>query len=460
MTTPLRRYGTWQIVAVYDTPAKLAGLQKEWTSYTRHGATFCPSGVCPFVPGTSFDYDLKNSLYYRARAITADITNLNGDLFEHAEILPTYETFVGKGVYFNHDSDSPDKAFGIILDAVYTPVLYSNDAYEDKYVELLCAIDRSAAREKRPGLIEDIETGKVTSTSMGTIAARAKCSICNNVASNMEQLCDHCHPQSPMYMKGRNVFGKMCYETNYGLSFIEDSIVYVPADPTAHMLEVYASKTGEHVNRLADLFKKYSLALGRKTPGSVDALTANFKSTGGLYMSSAPITVSAATSEVKHEKDQPGAPAVPKFQESIKNLNEEVADSAVKTLDGKIRRIVEEELRKQMAPTLEEVDKELRPIIRDKVSQEVAKSKTEIDQVLPEAGKEPAPAPATAQPAPAPTAMPKPMEAPKAAAVMPIVFTEDFASWTPEARETLVKAIYTSSSYEFKGEIALDEKGV
>jgi len=168
--------------------------------------------------------------------------------------------------------------------------------------------------------------------------------------------------------------------------------------------------------------------------------------------------VTAATAEVKHEKAQPGAPEAPKFQESIKNLNEEVADSAVKTLDGKIRRIVEEELRKQMAPTLEEVDKELRPIIREKVSQEVAKSTTEIDQALPEAGKDPAPAPAPAVKS-APVAAPAPAPAPKAS-VLPIVFTENFASWTPEARESLVKAIYTEASYDFKGEIALDEKGV
>jgi hypothetical protein len=220
------------------------------------------------------------------------------------------------------------------------------------------------------------------------------------------------------------------------------------------MLEVYASRTGEHVSRLANLFQKYSTALGRKTSGSVELLTEKFKSTGGLHMEK-----TAATAEVKHEKDQPGAPAVPKFQESIKNLNEEVADSAVKTLDGKIRRIVEEELRKQMAPTLEEVDKELRPIIRDKVSQEVAKSKTEIDQVLPEAGKEPAPAPAAAQPAPAPTASPKPMEAPKVSSRMPIIFTEDFSGWTPEARVELTKAIYTSASYDFKGEVVIYEKG-
>jgi hypothetical protein len=445
MSNPLKRFGEWKIVSVYNTPAKLASLRNEWTSYVKQGQVFCPSGACPFVPGDKFEYDLENFLYYRARAITGNEVNLNGDMFPHEELKNAYTSFIGKGIYFNHDSADTEKAFGIILDAMYTPVLYENDSYEDKYVEILGAIDRKAIEAKRPGLLKDIESGRVTSTSMGTIAQRAKCSICSNVATNMETLCEHVDPRSPLYMKGRNIFGKACFETNYGLSFIEDSIVYVPADPTAHMLEVYASRTPAYpeLGRLADIFAKYSNARGRKLNLSDPTAAEHYKNTGGLIMEK-----TAATSEFKHTKDNNQHLVAP-YQESIKELNEEVADSGAKSLDQKIRRIIEEEIRKYFAPLYEQVDKALRPDIRNKVQQELAKVKTELSDVLPGAAQAIADAPLPkGEEAMKPAAPAAPEAAPKASALL---YTEDFSTWNDADKQKLIHAVTNKNTYEFKG---------
>ena len=445
MSNPLKRFGEWKIVAVYNNPAKLASLRNEWATYVKQGQVFCPSGACPFVPGDKFEYDLENFLYYRARAITGDEVNLNGDLFPHDELKASYASFIGKGIYFNHDSQDPEKAFGIILDAMYTPTLYNNDGYEDKYIEILGAIDRKAIEAKRPGLLKDIESGRVTSTSMGTIAQRAKCSICGNIATNCETLCNHVDPRSPLYMKGRNVLGKACFETNYGLTFVEDSIVYVPADPTAHMLEVYASHTNQaypELGRLSDIFAKYSNARGRKLNLTDPAAVEHFKNTGGLIMEK-----QAATSEFKHTKD-PQQHLVAPYQESIKELNEEISDSGAKSLDQKIRRIIEEEIRKFFAPMYEQVDKALRPDIRNKVQQELAKVKQELSDVLPGAAQaiSEAPLPKGEEPVkPAPE--PKP-EAPKMSS---LIYVEDFSTWADDDKQKLIQAVTNKATYEFKG---------
>ena len=452
MSKPIVRYGTLQIMSVYSTKADMVRLASEQAEYTKHSGVFCKSGACPFVPGDKFQYDPSDFLYYRTRAITADIENQNGDRFPHLELRAAYETFTGKGVYFNHDSDKPDKAFGIILDAVYTPVHFNDEAYADKYVELLCAIDRKAINALRPGLLGDIESGKVTSTSMGTIAARAVCSICNNSATNMDMLCLHCHPQSPLYCKGRDVYGKKCFEDNYGLSFIEDSIVYVPADATARMLEVYASVHGDvSINRMAELFEKYAIAAGKPVKQNRIELSSNFKTTGGFM----------ATAEEKPKLGQPAAPAVSPYQEAVSEVTEEVGDSTKKLFDTKIRRVIEEELRKMFGPLLEQMDKSVRPEIKTRVEQEFNKVKDDVGKVVPEIAKAPAgpaaaaeegkaaPAKPAVPPAPAPAAPAAPEK--HAAMQYPIAFIEDFSAWNDADKKKLVQAIATGKPWEFSG---------
>lgn len=471
---PLTRYGSSQILELYNSPSDFVRLASQMSASRSRGSNFCVAGSCPFTPGDFFAKpDLEHFLYYRARAITANIANLNGDLFPHSEILPSYTTFIKSHIFFNHDSLTPDKAFGIILDAVYTPVLFNNDAYADKYVEILGAIDRVAIREKRPGLLEDIESGRVTSTSMGTLASRAQCSVCGNIATDYSNLCQHMHPQSPMYCKGRKVDGALAYETNYGLTFIEDSIVYIPADPTAHMLEVYASRRSEpHMDHLADLFARYSLSAGRKIKQSPIELVSNFQQTGGLIM---------AAAEKKEEK-----PEMSPYQEVAGDVTENVEHAAEKMVDTKVDRIAVEELRKVFGPLLEQIDKLIRPEVKTRAEQELNKVKSEMGKVLPEVSKaqsgpvgvskaekpvaapaapaaapaasapaaEPAPAPAPAAPAPAPA----PAPAKKSSRMVPIEFTEEFSQWPDQERQVFIQAVIDRKSWTFKGELEIPEE--
>lgn len=427
MDKPLIRYGELKTLAFYNTTEQIQNLASDWAKYVADG-NFCKDEGCPFVTGNEFEYDTKNFLYYRARAITADVVNQNGDLFPHEEIDKAYNTFIGKGIYFNHDSSDPSKAFGIILDAVYSPRLMDTD---DRYVEILGAIHKQAIREKRPGLLEDIESGKVTATSMGTLAKKAKCSICGNIATNMSNLCEHCNPTSPLYMKGRNIYGNLCYETNYGLTFIEDSIVYVPADPTAYMLEIYASKqfSEKELYELNTLFNKYSNAKKRKIKSFIEVAMDNPKESKKIVAES--------------NED---------YKKQVFEVPEDIGNVAEKILDSKIKRIIEEEIRKFLAPTFELLDKVLRPKIKERAEKEAEKVKENVDQAVGEVDSTQS-APKKQIPQPVATSANIKNESQRT-----IELYEKFSEWPEEDKEKLIEAIKKGGSWKFIGQLIDEEE--
>jgi hypothetical protein len=176
----------------------------------------------------SFKYDPNNFIYFRCRAITADVPNKNGDLFPEEEIIKSYKTFIGVGVYKDHDANSVNKAVGKILWADYIP--------EGKYVELIGCIDKKLD----PELARRVQTGIIDSCSMGCVVKEAECSICHNIARNPSQLCRHMHPTYGI--KGTiDANGNIVYEINRGIQFTELSLVTSPADSTAKLFEVIAS---------------------------------------------------------------------------------------------------------------------------------------------------------------------------------------------------------------------------
>ena len=182
----------------------------------------------------SFEYDPDNFVYFRCRAITADESNGNGDLFPDEHLRKSFKTFIGVGLYKDHDSDSIDKAIGKVLWAEYvTP------SEGHPYIETICAVDKQLA----PDLARRVESGIATSVSMGCAVREAECSICNNIAHNPQELCQHMMPG--FGVKGRrNADGTTVYEINRGIQFTELSLVTVPADPTARIFEVYAQLHG------------------------------------------------------------------------------------------------------------------------------------------------------------------------------------------------------------------------
>jgi len=228
----------------------------------------------------------KNSdfLYYRARAISAGdqgpLTkegtrpwNFNGnkDYFPRKELESSYQTFVGRNIFLDHNSESSLYSIGKIIDAL--PI---DDAETGEfYIELVGKIDRKL----HPEICRKIETGELNSTSMGCSVDESICSICGNVLhSDADDKCDHmgmnlgkefpAEIDLPEYniKKGDLI---PCFSINKGIVFNEDSIVGVPADPTAviktvlsnmksHMQKTASLPKDEQINLAAELEKVFS----------------------------------------------------------------------------------------------------------------------------------------------------------------------------------------------------------
>lgn len=221
------RQGSLETVKIYN---KIEDIFSDWYGFNRDASAH--ASKC-------FEYDPKHFLYYRARAITADTANENGDRFDKVELQRAYPSFIGKGVFYNHANEDPNNAFGLILDANF--IAPSNN---NAYIEILAAIDKALIDMKVPGLLRRISNGMTSGTSMSCFATSAKCGICGNHAYNLNELCAHMNPKSDNYVKGRLVnaaTGEYAFEYNYGITFTEDSVVDNPADNTARIFEVFAA---------------------------------------------------------------------------------------------------------------------------------------------------------------------------------------------------------------------------
>jgi hypothetical protein len=221
--------------------------------------------------------EAKNSdfLYYRARAISAGDQgplskdgsrswNFNGnkDYFPRKELESSYETFVGRNIFLDHNSESSLYSIGKIIDAL--PI--DDKQTGEFYIELVGKIDRTL----HPEICRKIETGELNSTSMGCSVDESMCSICGKVLhSDADDKCDHmgmnlgkefpAEVDLPEYSikKGDMI---PCFSINKGIVFNEDSIVGVPADPTA-VIKTVLSNMKSQVSKKGSLSKKEQLDL-------------------------------------------------------------------------------------------------------------------------------------------------------------------------------------------------------
>jgi len=221
--------------------------------------------------------EAKNSdfLYYRARAISAgdqgplqkDGTrgwNFNGnkDYFPRTELEAAYQTFVGRNIFLDHNSESSLYSSGKIIDAL--PI--DDKETGEYYIELLGKIDRTL----HPEICRKIETGELNSTSMGCSVDESICSICGTVLhSDADEKCKHmsmglgkefpAETDMPEYnIKQGDLIP--CFSINKGIVFNEDSIVGVPADPTA-VIKTVLSNVKSQMSRTGSLTKKEQIDL-------------------------------------------------------------------------------------------------------------------------------------------------------------------------------------------------------
>jgi hypothetical protein len=214
------------------------------------------------------EYDISTDphdyIYEVARAVTAEVSNENGDGFPRNELLrfnhelgkPVYQTFIMKPHQVNHRADNPKTARGVVLDASYnslspllttcpgcnsdTSVVENRDksgincvkcgsTVKDEFVELLLAIDT----KKDPVFAEGVKTGSLDSLSMGCEAGYTDCSICDNRARSVSQFCTHIKSGNKKKMFKTASGMRMSFEKCGEVVFTEISRVDQPPPPTA-----------------------------------------------------------------------------------------------------------------------------------------------------------------------------------------------------------------------------------
>lgn len=163
-----------------------------------------------------------DALWFRCRAICADVVNSNGDMFPREEILKSYSTFVDVPVFSKQEGDMKiEDAVGGVVAAEWNE--------EDKAVECICFVDR-LGNEK---LCRGMERGYIHEISMGTQVDYSVCAHCGNSSKTSDDYC-YCICN----LKNEVKF----FERNYGLKFIQLCIVKDSAWKGCRVLEILNPK--------------------------------------------------------------------------------------------------------------------------------------------------------------------------------------------------------------------------
>lgn len=194
---------------------------------------------------------MDDYLFCRVRACSADVPNKNGDTFPYDELKATYHTFINKGVYCDHQTDSVNDMRGRIFDAVF------KENEDQAWVELLIGIDKTWT-----DLCNKVKTGQITDVSMGCYVKEGICSVCGNCCKGetdeygeVIDMCDHVRLYKNQYFEG-----ELVHEECSGVEFIEISLVTDGADPQAIFLDVDIHVHSELPNNVVKMFNDPQVA--------------------------------------------------------------------------------------------------------------------------------------------------------------------------------------------------------
>jgi hypothetical protein len=205
--------------------------------------------------------------------------NGNADYFPKKEIEAAYHTFVGKGIYLDHNASSVMYSVGKIIDAFPT----IDPENKEWSISCLAKIDRKL----HPEIARKVETGELNTVSMGCSCGESKCSVCGTILrTDDDPKCAHLSPGKLMHdfeaeidlpeygiYKGQPV---KSFAINSQINFNELSLVGVPAWPRAFVTTIL-SNLKNTISKQASLTKEEQLDLVAQFEKLVDTLDANTK---------------------------------------------------------------------------------------------------------------------------------------------------------------------------------------
>lgn len=223
--------------AAYDAAmSSSGGYQQAPTMRFLNG--YCLQMITNITPvaycGPVYNFETEDDHSYIAGGVAVH----NCDAWDRNVLLKSYRTFIGGHNFVEHVQVA-DLSKGRIIDAV------ARDVGDSIYVDILIATDR-----KHTELVEAIESGKMSTMSMGCTIDHSTCTKCGNVAVDETEMCQHIR-----YQKGNTYFdengvkrkvAELCGHPSVnptgGVTFIEASWVETPAFEGAVMRNVLDAK--------------------------------------------------------------------------------------------------------------------------------------------------------------------------------------------------------------------------
>jgi len=243
--------------------SKILGSEFDPSKYLLTHATIVASVDTVAVPGEKIGSIVvggkkvvRKTASYRVKPECDIYINNNLDAFSRPVLLKSYPTFIGGHSFLEH-VQIEELSKGRILDAV------ARDIGDSLYVDILVANDR-----KHTQLIEDIESGRISTLSMGCSIDGSICTKCGNWAADETEMCTHV-----LHEKGNTFFdesgrkhriAELCgyegIEPTGGVKFIEASWVEVPAFKGAVARNVISISSKDSARTAALLEKIFTTA--------------------------------------------------------------------------------------------------------------------------------------------------------------------------------------------------------
>jgi len=211
------------------------------------------------------------SNWYYIKPVCNQIVNANGNSWSNEILLATFKSFIGGENYLEH-VQILSQSKGKILDAVLRPFTYK-DAFGNSADVFICDILVATSR-KNWDLIQKIQTGLLSTLSMGAVCKFVTCSKCGGVYSDDDDSCDHIKHELLTTFKDENgitrivseICGRMIKNPITGLmegdpesnKFIEASWVENPAFKGA-VLNHFVEPQGFVNEKYASLMEEKSL---------------------------------------------------------------------------------------------------------------------------------------------------------------------------------------------------------
>lgn len=219
LTNPQREWSAWRSAVAGSSRVAFRELKVDWDIYNIKDYLFTHDTIVASVATEPDGFTIKKGC--------VDLVNDNGNAWTNDVLLHCYKTFIGGENYMSH-VQVPAWSKGKILDAVIRKAVHNGE--QIYIVDILVATSRVHRQ-----LVDDIESGRMKTLSMGATAKYIQCSVCGKIMDT-EKDGDECvHVQNDVGKwvdyKGRRKFcAELCGAMNpLTKEYIPNSCVFIEA---------------------------------------------------------------------------------------------------------------------------------------------------------------------------------------------------------------------------------------